>query len=110
MDGLYGSGQSLQSLNYKQATIRALNQVLKDPTEASSDETISAVFLLGSILVIRFPHLVHFLFPSLTFLQTQLGEPKEVTAHLNGIQTLIDLRGGIDNFKIEGCFLHMTCT
>ena len=51
MDGLYGSEQSMQSLNYKYETIKVLNKVLKDSTKATSDETISAVLFLGSILV-----------------------------------------------------------
>lgn len=46
----------------------------------------------------------------ISHLQTQLGEPDEVTAHLSGVQALVNLRGGISNVNIEGCFLHMTCT
>jgi len=68
-----------------------LNEILADPTMATSDETISAVLLLGNVLSI-------------------VGEHDEVVAHLSGLRKMVELRGGIDKFSIDGVFLHMLCT
>lgn len=91
LDGIRGKRQSAESLFYKTKAIRVLNEILRDPTKATSDETISAVMLLGNVLSI-------------------IGEPEEVSAHLNGLQQMVNLRGGIDRLSIDGCFLHMLCT
>jgi hypothetical protein len=48
---LQGNKESAKSLIYKHETIRVLNEMLKDPTQALADETIAAVLLLGNVLV-----------------------------------------------------------
>jgi hypothetical protein len=51
IDALKGRRQSAESLSYKCKTIKVLNEMLRDTSKATSDETISAVLLLGNILV-----------------------------------------------------------
>jgi hypothetical protein len=51
IDGLRGMRESAESLSYKAKAIQGINETLKQPSKATSDETISAVLLLGNILV-----------------------------------------------------------
>ncbi|KAH8602800.1 hypothetical protein B0O99DRAFT_10273 [Bisporella sp. PMI_857] len=90
IDTLQGRSKSPETLQHGHQAIKILNDVLKDPSQTTTEETISAVLLLGTVALI--------------------GEAEEVEAHLNGLQALVELRGGISTFKAEGCFLHMLCT
>lgn len=113
LEGLHGRRESSESLFYKLETIRVLNDVIKDPELAVADETIAAVLLLGNIIVRPLSSS-----QSKTAQQSKLtpgsqsiiGEPGEVDAHLNGLQKMVNLRGGIESFTINGVFLHMLCT
>lgn len=89
--GLHGCRDTVESLFYKAQTIRVLNEALRNPAQAVSDETLSAVLLLTHIVSI-------------------IGKPEEVETHLNGLRKMIDLRGGIQTFSVAGVFLHMLCT
>ncbi|KAE9381607.1 hypothetical protein N431DRAFT_10312 [Stipitochalara longipes BDJ] len=89
--GLRGSKESPESIFYKAETIRILNECLDDPELALADETLAAVLLLTHIVSI-------------------IGEPIEVETHINGLQQMINLRGGIQNYTLGGVFLHMLCT
>jgi hypothetical protein len=51
IDGLHGRKESSESLYYKNETIRVLSGMMRDPKLATADETISAVLLLGNVLV-----------------------------------------------------------
>lgn len=42
--------------------------------------------------------------------QAIIGEPIEVETHSKGLQQMINLRGGIENYVLDGVFLHMLCT
>ncbi|PMD40017.1 hypothetical protein L207DRAFT_35816 [Hyaloscypha variabilis F] len=89
--GLRGKKESSESIYYKAETIRNLNECLDDPQLALADETLAAVLLLTHIVSI-------------------IGEPIEVETHINGLQQMINLRGGIQNYTLGGVFLHMLCT
>ncbi|KAL2072511.1 hypothetical protein VTL71DRAFT_11854 [Oculimacula yallundae] len=89
--GLHGCRETAESIFYKAQTIRVLNEALRNPAEAVSDETISAVLLLTHIVSI-------------------IGDPEEVETHLNGLRHMIALRGGINSLGVAGVFLHMLCT
>ncbi|KAH9221550.1 hypothetical protein DL95DRAFT_455379 [Leptodontidium sp. 2 PMI_412] len=89
--GLHGCRDTVESLFYKAQTIQVLNEALRNPAQAVSDETLSAVLLLTHIVSI-------------------IGEPEEVETHLNGLRQMINLRGGIQTFSVAGVFLHMLCT
>lgn len=39
-----------------------------------------------------------------------IGEPIEVETHTKGFQRMIDLRGGIQKYVLDGVFLHILCT
>ena len=111
LDGLDGYRESSESLYYKLETIRVLNKALKDPELAVADETIAAVLLLGNIIVdlplkLQRSALANFS----TSTQSIIGEPGEVDTHLNGLQKMVNLRGGIQSFTFDGVFLHMLCT
>lgn len=49
--GLHGCRDTVESLFYKAQTIRVLNEALRNPAQAVSDETLSAVLLLTHIVV-----------------------------------------------------------
>lgn len=89
--GLHGYKDTVESLFYKAQTIQVLNEALRNPAQAITDETLSAVLLLTHIVSI-------------------IGEPEEVETHLNGLRQMINLRGGIQTFSVAGVFLHMLCT
>ncbi|KAH6709272.1 hypothetical protein BKA61DRAFT_116775 [Leptodontidium sp. MPI-SDFR-AT-0119] len=81
--GLHGCRDTVESLFYKAQTIQVLNEALRNPAQAVSDETLSAVLLLTHIVSI-------------------IGEPEEVETHLNGLRQMINLRGGIQTFSVAG--------
>ncbi|KAK0126309.1 hypothetical protein ONS95_007919 [Cadophora gregata] len=89
--GLHGFKDTVESLFYKAQTIRVLNEALRNPSQAVTDETLSAVLLLTHIVCI-------------------IGEPEEVETHLSGLRQMIDLRRGSQTFSVAGVFLHMLCT
>lgn len=64
---------------------------MADPSVAVADETIATVLLLTHTVSI-------------------LGEPLEVETHIKGFQQMINLRGGIQNYALDGVLLHMMCT
>jgi hypothetical protein len=109
LDSLHGKRETAESLSYKTKAIRVLNELLRDPSQATSDETISAVLLLGNILV-RISIRETYYDASLILDQSIIGEQDEVATHLSGLQKMVNLRGGISKFSIDGCFLHMLCT
>ncbi|PMD51890.1 uncharacterized protein K444DRAFT_669583 [Hyaloscypha bicolor E] len=89
--GLRGTKESAESIFYKAETIRNLNECLDNPDLALADETLATVLLLTHIVSI-------------------IGEPMEVETHIKGLQQMISLRGGIQNYTLGGVFLHMLCT
>lgn len=66
--GLHGCRDTVESLFYKAQTIQVLNEALRNPAQAVSDETLSAVLLLTHIVV---SDSVHHISPSTSLAKNQ---------------------------------------
>jgi Fungal specific transcription factor domain len=110
---LRGKKESPESIFYKTETIRNLNECLGDPDLAVADETLAAVLLLTHIVVCSSRGQSRPISECplrRRKKQSIIGQPIEVETHIKGLQQMINLRGGIENYTLGGVFLHMLCT
>ncbi len=102
-------GNSLEYLRFKGETIKWINERLAHPSLGISDVTIGVIMCLTQwevsfISVIRvFCHVIEDADPVFE-LQVARGNASESSYHLQGLQRMISLRGGLDNIDEEKHF------
>ncbi|KAH8657613.1 hypothetical protein BGZ60DRAFT_531765 [Tricladium varicosporioides] len=91
MCGLQRRKESYENLYYKMQTTRYLNEVIRNPETAITDETISTVMFVALVISVT-------------------GEPEEVQAHIKGLKQMVKMRGGIQDFTSHSILMLMLCT
>ncbi|KAH6671425.1 hypothetical protein B0J14DRAFT_95268 [Halenospora varia] len=91
MCGLQRRKESYENLYYKVQTTRLLNEVIRNPETAVSDETISTIMFVALVISVT-------------------GELEEVQPHIKGLKQMVKMRGGIRDFTLHSILMHMLCT
>ena len=91
-----GKPNTFYSERYTAECMQLLRARLRDPVCAASNQTIGAVATLASLAVSDPSNILD---PSIDIPKYGRGNMKEVRTHMEGLQTMVIVRGGMGNIK-----------
>jgi len=96
-------GQSPECFQFRVETIKWIQHQLEDPATAISDRTLGSIMTFAMWTV----SYDHFVVSRLTDDQIQAGYSnlKEMISHMDAIQRIVNLRGGLNGFNDDGAMV-----